>query len=294
MTELLSSAPEPSADSRLGRLITCGVEQLHPHPSLVRLHIVPPAHELSRAIGQRKQFIEEPLTITQDSYILAGHAAWDIARRRGETTLPCLQLDMTEEEALLWLLQKHQSSPTINDFSRILLALELEPWFKERARTNRQLGGRKKGSSNLTEADKMDVRREIADAAGVSVGNVSKVKRLLKEGAPELLQAIREGEVSIHRATVFLASGEQLAQLRLYQNMRGVSRKIDLLLQAHRVPKPAGDRPLDVQRIVTALAAMNDERTNSIVVAQIQLPGEVLLLSAGLLQRLESQGKLEL
>jgi len=36
---------------------------------------------------------------------------------------------------------------------RILLALELEPWFKEKARSNLRAGGQNKGSSKLTEAE---------------------------------------------------------------------------------------------------------------------------------------------
>jgi hypothetical protein len=88
----------------------------------------------------------------------------------------------------------------MNDFVRILLALDLEPWFKEKARSNQQAGGRSKGSSKLTEAERLDVRSEIAAAAGVSVGNVSKVKQLIMTAQPELVQALRSREVSIRRA----------------------------------------------------------------------------------------------
>ena len=80
--------------------------------------------------------------------------------------------------------RKHQRSDGLNAFCRILLALELEPWFKARARYNQQLGGQKKGSSNLAEADRLDVRSEIAAAAGVSTGNVSKVKQLASAAHP--------------------------------------------------------------------------------------------------------------
>ena len=57
-----------------------------------------------------------------------------------------------------------------------------------------------KGSSNLTEDAAVDVRKETAAAAGVSVGNVTKVKQLVGVGHPELLEALRGSEVSIHRA----------------------------------------------------------------------------------------------
>ncbi|MFY9940127.1 MAG: hypothetical protein WAK33_24815 [Silvibacterium sp.] len=295
MSTLLSNAPKAPADNHLGCLITCSVDELRPHPSLVRLNIVPSAHDLSAAIRQRDQAIKEPLTITRDRYILAGHAQWNMACRQGDTALLCLQLDMTEEEALLWLIQKHQRSSSINDFSRILLALELEPWFKARARSNQQAGGKMKGSSNLTEADKLDVRSEIATAAGVSVGNVSKVKRLLQEGAPGLLESLREGEVSIHCASVWLHNSEkQLDQLRLHQNRRGITKTIRSLQRRHRLPHPGKDGPLDLQRIASSLATMDSNPKTSVLVGEIQAPGKVLLLSTELLQALESQGELPL
>jgi len=58
----------------------------------------------------------------------------------------------------------HRRSNGLNAFSRILLALELELDFKKKARSNQRSGGQAKGSSNLTEADRVDVRSEIAAA----------------------------------------------------------------------------------------------------------------------------------
>jgi hypothetical protein len=237
----------------------------------------------------------EPLLITQDRTILDGYARWELARQRGRLTLPCLEYDLPESEALYWLLQKHRRSNGLNAFSRILLALELEPWLKEQAKSNQRAGGKDKGSSKLTEADKLDVRSKIAAAAGVSAGNVSKVKQLEMHAHPDLLEALREGEVSIYRASVWLhtAGKQQLDQLALHRNLRGITRRIDSLLYVHRPPHST-DEDLDIHRIGRALAAMGSQRKTSVVVSAIQLPGDVLLLSTRLLQVLEGQGELPL
>jgi hypothetical protein len=139
-------------------------------------------------------------------------------------------------EALHWLLQKHRRSNGLNDFTRILLALELEPWFKEKARINQRAGGRSKGSSKLTEPERLDVRREIAVAAGVSVGNVTKVKQLQLAATAELLQALRSKEISIHRAWGWskLPSERQREELTFYQSQRGVKKTIRLMVSRHR------------------------------------------------------------
>jgi len=73
----------------------------------------------------------------------------------------CMEYELTEPESLYWLLERHRRSNGLNDFIRILLALELEPWLKNKARLNQQIGGQDKGSSKLTEAETVDVRSEI-------------------------------------------------------------------------------------------------------------------------------------
>jgi len=88
----------------------------------------------------------------------------------GRQTILCLEYDLTDEEALRWLIQSHRPSRGLNSYSRALLALDLEPCLQERERAKQQAGGQSKGSSHLTEAHRMDVRSEIALIAGVSKG----------------------------------------------------------------------------------------------------------------------------
>ena len=288
------SGPGQTSDDLQGRLVSCRVDELRPHPSYARHHIAIPASQLSPLVELGDLAFREPLLITQDRTILDGYARWELARQRGRLMLPCLEYDLPESEALYWLLQKHRRSNGMNAFSRILLALELEPWLKEQAKSNQRAGGKDKGSSKLTEADKLDVRSKIAAAAGVSAGNVSKVKQLEMHAHPDLLQALREGEVSIYRASGWLQTpGKQFDQLTLYRNLRGITRRIDSLLHVHRPPHST-DGDLDIHRIGRALAAMGPQRKTSVVVSAIQLPGDVLLLSTRLLQVLESQGELHL
>jgi len=182
----------------------------------------------------------EPIMITQVRTILDGYARLELARLQGRATLSCIEYELTESEALHWLLQKHRRSNGLNAFSRILLALDLEAGFREKARSNQQAGGQNKGSSKLTEAEKLDVRSEIAAAAGVSVGNVSKVKRLTLTAHSQLLQALRSGEISIHRASLWCRESpeRQREELRFYQSERGIKKTIRTLVSRHRRKSP--------------------------------------------------------
>ncbi len=282
---------DPIVDGGQGRLVTCRVDELRPHPGYLRHHITVPTFRLSPLSAGGTSLPREPLHITRQRTILDGYARWEQARRLALPTLSCIEYDLPEEEALLWRIKKHQRSDGLNAFCRILLALELEPWFKTRARCNQQLGGQKKGSSNLAEADRLDVRSEIAAAAGVSTGNVSKVKQLASAARPQVLEALRAGEVSIHKASVWLQKPDnQLDALGMHQNRRSIMTAVNALLRAHHVARPG--QQLDAPHIAAALARLGSKQSDSILVAEVRVPGAVLLVSTELRQALTSQGEL--
>ena len=227
-------------DDLHGQQVTCHLDELHPHPSYARHQLGVPACKLSALAERGDLAFQEPLVITQDGTIIDGHARWELARLQGRQTLRCIEYQLTEAEALHWLLQRHRRLNGLNAFVRILLALELESWFKEKARSNLRAGGQNKGSSTLPEADRLDVRSAIASAAGVSVGNVSKVKQLTVTASSEVLQTLRTGEISIHRAWLWSKKTpqEQRDAVRLYVSERGIKKTIRTLL-SKRWTKPS-------------------------------------------------------
>jgi len=174
------------------QLVTRRVDELRRNSSYVRHQLTVSASQLSALAALGDLAFLEPLLITRDGIIIDGYARWELARRQGRLTLPCIEYQLTQAEALAWLLQSHRSSDGLHAFCRTLLALELESWLKEKARANQQAGGQNKGSPNLTEAQRLDVRKEIARVAGVSVGNVTKVKQLTTTAHSDVIKALRE------------------------------------------------------------------------------------------------------
>ncbi len=279
-------------DTADGQLITCRLDELHPHPSYVRHQLSVPASKLSALAERGDLAFREPIVITQGGIIIDGYARFELARRQNRTTLPCRQYELTEAEALDRLVESHHRSGALNAFCRTLLALDLESWFKERARSNQRAGGRNKGSAKLTEAERLDVRAEIASVADVSVGNVSKVKQLVRTAGPELLQALRSGEISIHwaRENSKRSPKEQREALWLYQNTRGVKKAIRNLVSRHR-SKRLPSAP-DVGSVVRRLSAQEPRMLGAISVAVIKVPGRILCLSEELWQTLGPQEEL--
>jgi hypothetical protein len=280
------SQPEGQRDDNPGQLATYRLSELRPHTSYARLRLTVPASSLTPLAEQGDLAFREPLVITRQRIVIDGYARLELARLQGRLTLPCIEYELSEEEALRWLLQKHRRSNGMNDFFRILLALELEPSLKDKAVSNQRLGGRMKGSSNLTEDATVDVRKEIAAAAGVAVGNVTKVKQLVGTGHSELLEALRGGEVSIHRAWKWSMESHdrQTKALRTYRNKQGVNKAIRDLISRHE-PRNLPTAP-DLASMVRRLSELSSGECSSVSVSVIRGRGKMVFVTEELMQSL--------
>ena len=101
-------------------------------------------------------------------------------------------------------------------------------------------------SSNLTNDTRRDVRKDIARLAGVSTGNVTKVKQILDSVILEVRERLLRGEVSIHRAWLWRKRPPKGQRDALWDHLyRGaINKTIDRLLRAH-VEVGATVRPVD-------------------------------------------------
>ena len=214
-------------------------DDLKPHPSLLKQGLSPTNERLLPLGKLGETIFEQPLLITLENLIVDGYARWRIARQRERDTVLCQVLQLTEQEALQRILQNHCRPDWLNAFSRIQLALDLEPWFQEKARTNQSNGGKNKGSSKLTEDRRIDCRKQIAALASVSTGNVTKVKQILDSPrAQRLIAALRPGEIRIHRAwTLRMLSSSKLEDALGYKKFKKQSGARIRKLLAKHIPK---------------------------------------------------------
>lgn len=288
------SGTEQQLEGNRGRLVTCHPDELHPHPSYTRHSLTVHAYQLSAVAELGELAFRDPLIITQDHIILDGYARWTLARLQGRSTLACIEYEMSKSEALQNLLQRHRRSSGLNDFIRICLALELEPFLKSKGRMKQQAGGQNKGSSILTEAARLDVRKEIARIAGVSVGNVTKVKQLTTIPHSDIIKALREKELSIHRAWLWskLSPEEQQEQLWLHQSKKGIRKTIRHLLSPHRqkTPPPAPS----VSDLIKLVSVLQSGSLGSVNVVPINIPGKIVLVTEELFRSLGAQEALAL
>ena len=267
------------------------MDELRPHPSYVRHQLSVSAPRLSALAALGGLAFREPIVITRNRTIIDGYVRFQLAQQQGRETILCFEYDLTEEEALRWLIQSHRPSWGLSAFNRVLLALDLEPYLQEAARANQRNGGHDKGSSNLTEAQKIDVRSKIAAAAGVSPGNVTKVKQLLKSAHPTIQQAMKAEEISIHMAWQFsrLSAPQQLRELEEYRNRKGTNLTSRRLIQKHVARlSPTRLIPPKLGDLLKAFVPGGSAVLDSLFVSEIDAPGNIAYLTKSALRTLRS------
>jgi len=154
----------------------------------------------------------EPLSIWQGT-VIDGHNRLEICTR--------LKIEYRTEEirgladrsdVIIWIIRQQLGRRNISDFVRVELAQRVKPLLRQKARENQ--GARNDISPNSAATfAAIDVRREIAVAARVSPDTVRKVQLITEHAAPEVLSAVRQGEISINAASkvVSLSKDEQTA-----------------------------------------------------------------------------------
>jgi hypothetical protein len=179
--------------------VTRFLEQLRPHRALNEIGWTD-IDDLNDVARRKFQLPPEPVLITKSGIILSGIGSWQLALSEHRQHISCIELDINEDESLQYILAIHRTRSRWNSFVLIRLALTLEPHFQQKALENMRTGGKCKGSTNLSKANRIEVRREIANAAGSGTGNVDKVKAILRSAHPNIIAALQNGSLRIHRA----------------------------------------------------------------------------------------------
>jgi hypothetical protein len=259
--------------------------QIRPHPLLEHLGVILPV--LPGAIDCSLP------SITADGILLDGVASVLAAKRIGKSDLSCLVYNLSESDALAWILRRYRPSKGFNDFVRIQLALELEVAFRDKAQRNQSKAGRYKGSSNLTEADRIDVRSEIAEVAGVGVGNVTKVKQLLPRASRELVEALRTTDVRIHRAWLWRNElhEEQRRLLNSYLEEKHLRTTVAKLLAKKLIDR---SRKIEPRQFFSRMLECAQVNPTGLQITVLKMQGCHLLVTEDLLRALEKQSDLSL
>jgi hypothetical protein len=268
-------------------------EQLHVHPALHEIGWHDAVGELNQAALSGAQFIAvEPVVTTTGGIILSGFGRWRLALFEGRTELNCIEYPFDEEQALQFMLGHHQMRRGWNPFVRIEVALKLEPSLEREALANMQAGGKYKGLANLPKALQIDVREKISELAGVCARNVGKVKEILKNAHPGLIEALRNGMLSINRAATWCRMPKHRQAEELTRHL--CDRAANKVIRQSIAPSRAAGKAFDTTSLLNTLQRQEEQRPGSVEVRIGHSLRTVIVIGQDLLSGPLSQRELKL
>jgi transcriptional regulator with XRE-family HTH domain len=103
------------------------------------------------------------------------------------------------EDVKLWMIDNHLARRSVSDFQRGLLAIRKKQIFAARKAQQAQTSAPAETEAE-DESPPWNTREEIARAARVSPNTISQIERIERAAAPQLVEAIRAGTISINAA----------------------------------------------------------------------------------------------
>lgn len=101
----------------------------------------------------------------------------------------------TRDDVKRWMLEQQLGRRNLSEAEKYEIVQKFKSVFEQKAKKNQSLGG--KGSTNLS---KVDTRKEMAKATGVSEGTYQKMDVVMKSDNEDLKQKLREKKVSVDAA----------------------------------------------------------------------------------------------
>ena len=147
-----------------------------------------------------------------------------------------IEIDFPDRQAAeLWIIRNQMTRRNLTDIQRIDLVRKYEPFIAAKAEENRKRGVRLKSDNGQKS---VDTNAELAEMAQVGRDKFCKGKKVLENGTPELVQAVKKGKIKIHAAAqaVALPPEEQNEIARAAQSPKTQPKK-------SKTPRPAKAAP---------------------------------------------------
>jgi hypothetical protein len=191
--------------------------------------------------------------------LVDGHNRYGICQKHG---LPFQTVQNTRFQAMqdvhLWMIDQHLGRRSVSDFQRGVLALRKREILAERrgrvavseASASHAEQAGPVVSSDQPAAKPMHSREDIAKAARLSSGQVVQIEKIQKQAAPELVEALKAGTLSLNAAAAVASLPEE-------EQRAAVMAGKDELKQAAKRVREARRRPRDGDTASSAMPPVN-------------------------------------
>ena len=248
--------------------------------------------------------------VVWDDLLIDGHNRYGICQKHG---LPFNTIQATQfknmDDVHLWMIDQHLGRRSVSDFQRGVLALRKREIIAERraaaaAAVNAAKAEAGEQSSDapwegdtdpvVAQAlasvakvpdDALDTREALARAARLSAGQVKMIETIQEKAAPEVVAAVKSGEISLNAAAVVATLPEQEQQAVAAEGADALKQAAKRVRDAKK--KPKAEKPVAEESAEAAPIASAEELQAR--VTELEAENERLRMQVKTLQELLSE-----
>lgn len=190
--------------------------------------------------------------------LVDGHNRYGICQKHG---LPFNTVQnprlKTLEDVHLWMIDQHLGRRSVSDYQRGVLALRKREIVAERRARAQALANEARPGDDAVQADEDDAsleaaakaavleprplqsREDIARAARLSSSQVGMIEKIQKQAAPEVVAALKAGELSLNAAAVVASLPVSEQQAAAQSGTDGLKQVAKQVRESRRKPKAA-------------------------------------------------------
>lgn len=222
--------------------------------------------------------------------LIDGHNRYAICKKHG-IDFKTVQNDSfaSLEDVQLWMIDNHLARRSVTDFQRGMFALRKKAILTARVKEQQENPADPQPANepaNQSEAapapaaaqPALSTREDVARAAGISSNAISRIEKIQKTAAPELVEAVRTGAISLNAAAAVAelpVEAQVAAVVAGKQELRQIARQVREAKSPAKPPRtePAADQApapapsADSAALTAKIAALEAE--NSALKAQV-------------------------
>ena len=244
--------------------------------------------------------------VVWDDLLIDGHNRYGICQKHG---LPFNTIQATQfknmDDVHLWMIDQHLGRRSVSDFQRGVLALRKREIIAERRAAAAAAVNAAKSSQPASEEapwegdtdpavaqalasvakvpdEALDTREALARAARLSAGQVKMIETIQEKAAPEVVAAVKAGELSLNAAAVVATLPEEEQQAVAAEGADALKQAAKRVRDAKK--KPKAEKPEADESAEAAPAASAEELQAR--VTELQAENERLRMQVKTLQEL--------
>lgn len=205
--------------------------------------------------------------------LVDGHNRYELCRKHGIEFKTTQNTRFTTlDDVKLWMIENHLGRRSVSDFQRGVLALRKKEILQARAA---QAGQETTAAAESSTGPAPVLSRQaLARAARVSSTTLGQIEKIQKAAAPELVRAVKVGDISINAAAAVAALPVDKQAAAAAEGRKALRELARQARQARKTPgesqtdapadgaaEPAiDDYPAEVGRLRRLVAALTEER----------------------------------